>query len=359
MNKDWYDEVSTPSLILDYNVLEKNIQIMADFAKENQIMLRPHIKTHKCTEIGKMQLNAGASGICVATVGEAEVFADNGFPDILIANEVVEIHKVKRLVELNKKSKVRVCIDSEKNIKDLNKEAESAGLKLEVLMEIDVGLTRNGVKPDGPVLKIANLVKDSPALDLIGVQGYEGHLKYIKEFEQKKKQTELCMQKLVDVKNLLNRSGFDINYATASNSTSYMISGKYPGITEIQPGTYALSDLELYGKVPHFQPAISVLATINNQTGKRNFTLDAGEKSCPTVDGKPTLKHYPKGNIRIFTEEHSQFKAGPNDDFEIGQKLELVPSHACITSNLWDRFVVIKDDKFMTHWEISARGKNY
>jgi D-serine deaminase-like pyridoxal phosphate-dependent protein len=359
MNPNWYNDVTTPALVLNYEQLVKNVQTMANFAKENNIKLRPHIKTHKCPEIGKMQLEAGASGICVATVGEAEVFVENGFDDILIANEVVELHKVKRLAKLNKKALARVCVDSEKNIKDLNRAAMEENIKLEILFEIDVGLTRNGVKPDGPVLELANLIKESPALELVGLQGYEGHLKYLKDVEYRKQRTEECMQLLVNTRDLLNDNGFDIEYTTASNSTTYMFAGKYPGIIEIQPGTYALSDHELSEAVPHFQPAISVLATINNQTGKRNFTIDAGEKSCPSVDGKPILKYHPKSRINILTEEHSQFRAGAKNSFEIGQKIELVPSHACLTANLWDHFVVVKENKVIGKWEIKARGKNY
>jgi len=359
MGLGWHENVSTPALVIDYNKLVKNIETMANFAKENKVNLRPHIKTHKCPKIGQMQLEAGASGICVATIGEAEVFTEKGFNDILIANEVVEINKMIRLIEINKKNLVRVCVDSKKNINDLSKLANKVNVKLEVLIDIDVGLGRTGVKPGKPVLKLAKFIKELPNLELVGFMGYEGHLTYLTDFGYKKQQTELCMKMLVDTRDLLNENGFEIEYITTSGSGTYMIAGKYPGITEIQPGTYPFFDEHMSKCVPNFEIALTILATINNQTGKRNFTLDMGSKACSTADGKPIFKEYSKSKMTLLTEEHGQFKAGKDDSFEIGQKVELIPGHVCPTVNLYDFFNVIKDDKLIDKWEISARGKNY
>ncbi len=359
MGLSWHENVSTPALVIDYNKLVKNIETMANFAKENKVYLRPHVKTHKCPKIGQMQLEAGANGICVATIGEAEVFADNGFDDILIANEVVEINKMRRLIEINNKNLVRVCVDSQKNVKDLSELANKSNIKIEVLLDIDVGLGRTGVKSGEPALELANIIKKTPNLELVGLMGYEGHLTYLTDFENKKNQTELCMKMLVDMSDLLNKNGFEINYITAAGSGTYMIAGKYPGITEIQPGTYPFFDEHMSKCVPDFEIALTILATINNQTGKRNFTLDMGSKACSTADGKPIFKDYRKSKMTLLTEEHGQFKAGKDDSFEIGQKVELIPGHVCPTVNLYDFFNVIKDDKLIDKWEISARGKNY
>jgi len=359
MGLGWHENVSTPALVIDYNKLVKNIKTMANFAKENKVNLRPHIKTHKCPKIGQMQLEAGAKGICVATIGEAEVFADNGFNDILIANEVVEINKMRRLIEINNKNLVRVCVDSQKNVKDLSELANKSNIKIEVLLDIDVGLGRTGVKSGEPALELANIIKKTPNLELVGLMGYEGHLTYLTDFENKKKQTELCMKMLVDTSDLLNKNGFEIDYITAAGSGTYMIAGKYPGITEIQPGTYPFFDEHMSKCVPDFEIGLTILATINNQTGKKNFTLDMGSKACSTADGKPIFKDYPKSKMTLLTEEHGQFKASKDDSFEIGQKVELIPGHVCPTVNLYDFFNVIKDDILIDKWEISARGKNY
>ncbi|MFX1572415.1 MAG: DSD1 family PLP-dependent enzyme [Promethearchaeota archaeon] len=359
MEENWKDKVSTPALVVDYNLMKKNIETMAKFAKANNVNLRPHVKTHKCPKIGKMQLEAGASGICVARVGEAEIFAEHGFDNILIANEVIDLNQIKRLVELNKNSLVRVCVDSEKNIKDLNKIASKEGINLEVLLEVDVGLGRNGVEPGKPALYFANLIKDRKNLKLVGLQGYEGHLTAVIDPELRKKKTEECMKSLVETRDYLNNNGFEITYLTASNTVTYRFSAKYEGITELQPGTYIFNDEHYHRVSPEYDIAVSVLSTVTNNPGRRVYTIDAGLKAATNDNGNPVFKKYPKSKIKVMTEEHSIIRTGPRDQFEIGQKIELFPSHICTTVNLYDFFTIIKDDKFIGRWDILARGKNY
>ncbi len=359
MEESWKDEISTPALLVYYDMMTENIEKMAKFAKENNVKLRPHVKTHKCPIVGKMQLEAGANGICVARVGEAEIFAENGFNDILIANEVVNLTQIKRLVELNKTSLVRVCVDSEKNVLDLNKIASKNDVKLEILIEVDVGLGRNGVKPGEPALKLANLILKQPNLKLVGLQGYEGHLTSIIDPELRKKQAKECMKLLVDTKDLLNINGFNINYLTVSNTVTYKFSAKYDGITELQPGTYIFNDEHYHRVSPEFNIAATVLGTITNNPSERFYTIDVGLKAATNDNGNPILKNFPKCKIRVMTEEHSIFRTGPKDNFKIGQKVELYPSHICTTVNLYDFFTIIKDDEVFDKWEILARGKNY
>ena len=361
--KTWMDEVSTPALVIDYDKLKFNIDKMNKFAIDNKINLRPHVKTHKCPEIARMQVKAGAKGICVAKVGEAEVFVNNGFDDILIANEVVGRDKIQRLAELNKKAKVMICVDSHENIFELNKIALENKVIFDLLLDIDVGLGRTGIKSTNMVLELADMIKDARNLRLVGLMGYEGHLTYLSDNNIRKTQTNECMKNLVDIKNLLNRNGHDINYITAAGSGTFMFAGKYPGITEIQPGTYVFWDTHMNKACPGlFEQAVTILATINNKTKKNAFTLDMGSKSCSVADGNPTFKDYPEQvKMRLLTEEHGQFKARKNvrDKFEIGQKLELIPAHVCPTINLYDFFYVRKGNKIIDKWKILARGKNF
>lgn len=359
MEQNWKDEISTPALVINYDLMLENIKTMAKFAKDSGVDLRPHVKTHKCPEIAKLQLEAGARGICVAKVGEAEIFAKGGFNDILIANQVVDLGHIKRLIELNKSSLVRVCVDSKKNITDLNHLADKAGVKLEVVMEIDIGLGRNGVKPGQPTLEIANFISEKKSLKLVGLQGYEGHLISVFDDEMRKKQTEECMEQLLKARDILNENGFEINYLTASNTATCKYSGKVKGITELQPGTYIFNDEHHERVAPEFKIAATVLAGITNNPNKRIYTMDAGLKAVTTDNGNPIFKDYPKSKIRIMTEEHGIFKSGPKESFEIGQKIEIIPSHICTTVNLYDFFMVIRQGKVMAKWNIAARGKNY
>ncbi|MFX0101470.1 MAG: alanine racemase [Candidatus Hodarchaeota archaeon] len=359
MDKEWYEMVSTPSLIVHQEKMMRNIETMAKVARDGKVNLRPHVKTHKCPEIAKLQLEAGAGGICVAAVGEAEVFASHGCDDILIANQVVETHKMQRMIDLAGKVKLRACVDSVKNIKDLNALANKAGIKLEVLLDIDVGMGRTGVLPGAPSLEMANFVKDAPFLELVGFQVYEGHLNYLLDFDEKKTQTHDCMKLVVDTRDLLNDNDFEIDYITASGTSTSSISSQYPGITEIQPGTYIFSDVHTQDRCPEYEIALTILSTVNNKVGKNMYTLDMGSKSVATADGKPELRDYPSSKMQMLNEEHGQFRAKKGDTFEIGQKIELVPAHVCPTCNLYDHYNVIKDGEFIGKWNIEARGKNY
>lgn len=359
MNKNWKDYISTPALILNYDIMRRNIDKMAEFAKEKKINLRPHLKTAKLPIIAHMILKAGgAKGIAVAKVGEAEIFVQSGIDDILIANQVVEPEQIKRLVMLNKYALVRCAVDSKKNIMDLSKYANEANIKLEVLLEINLGLGRAGVKPGKDALEMANFIKDTPEIKLVGLQGYEGHLTPMMNLEQKEIHTKECMKLVIDTKNLLKKNGFDINYISTSGSGTYMYAAEVEGITEIQPGTYVFSDEHLHRVNPIFEPAVTVLSTIQNQVGKKEFTLDAGTKAIPIGDGKPIIRDYPKIKFRVINEEHTQIKA-LGADFEIGQKIELIPAHICITVNLYDYIHVIKNNEYVGKWPILARGKNY
>jgi D-serine deaminase-like pyridoxal phosphate-dependent protein len=359
LKDSWKEDIPTPALVLNYDLMERNIRTMAKFAKENHVNLRPHLKTAKLPIIAHLIIKAGgAKGIAVAKVGEAEIFAQCGFEDILIANQVIDSEHIKRLILLNKYCLVRCAVDSKQNILELSKQATRANIELEVLLEINLGLGRAGVEPGKPALELANFIRETPGIKLVGLQGYEGHLTPMMNMEQKEAMTKDCMAMIIKTKDLLNQNGFDINYVSTSGSGTYMYSAKCEGITEIQPGTYVFSDEHLYRVNPIFEPAVTVLTTVQNQTGDKEFTLDAGTKAIAIGDGKPIVKNYPKINFRVINEEHTQIKAiGAN--FDIGQKLELIPAHVCITVNLYDYIHVIKNDEYIGKWSILARGKNY
>jgi D-serine deaminase-like pyridoxal phosphate-dependent protein len=358
MDESWKNEIPTPALVLNYDIMRENIKLMADFTKENNVNHRPHVKTHKCPIIGHMQLRAGCKGITVAKVGEAEIFAYSGFEDIFIANQVIDPTHINRLAKLSKYISIKCIVDSKKNILDLNNIAAKNNSKLEVLLDVNLGLGRSGVQPGEPALEMANFIKKTEKLRLVGLFGYEGHLTPMMNLEQKEMMTKECMKMIVDTRDLLNKNGFNINHISTSGSATYMYAAKIDGITEIRPGTYIFSDEHLYRVNPVFKHAVSILGTVQNQTGKKEFTTDTGTKSIDIGDGKPIFKEYPKNTIRVMNEEHLQFKAlGAN--FEVGQKVELIPAHVCASVNLYDYFHVIKNNEYIGKWPILARGKNY
>ncbi|TXT58232.1 MAG: Alanine racemase [Promethearchaeota archaeon] len=362
MEQNWKEQIPTPALVLNYDQMVKNMEYMADFVKKNNVNLRQHVKTAKIPLVAHIQqkiAGENAKGIAVAKVGEAEIYAQAGFDDILIANQVINPSHIERMVLLNKYIDIRCCVDSKKNIDDINRIASKYNSTLELLIDVDLGMGRTGVKPGEPALDLANYIREKSHLKLVGLQGYEGHLTPQTDHDLRKEQTEACMKDLVDTRDLINDNGFDISWLSASGSGTFMFSAEYPGITEVQPGTYVFSDEHVYRVVEDFIPAVTVLGTISNKMGKRLYTMDAGTKAFPTGDGRPEFKGHPKCRFRVVTEEHSQFKAGTKDDFEIGDKIELIPAHICITVNIYDHIHVVKSGEYVGKWKILARGKNY
>ncbi|MBD3197293.1 MAG: hypothetical protein GF317_19720 [Candidatus Lokiarchaeota archaeon] len=360
--ESWKNLIPTPALVLNYNIMEKNMKYVAKFARENNVKLRHHVKTAKTPIVAHIQMKlAGdaAEGIAVAKVGEAEIYRQCGFDDILIANQVLDPNHIERLMKLTKYTKIRVVVDSEKNILDLSKSTVRNSTELEVLIDIDLGMGRTGVKPYEPALKLAQFAEAHEGIKVVGLQGYEGHLTPQTNYDLRKEQTEEAMNQLIATRDLLNENGFNIDYISASGSGTFTFSGKIDGITEIQPGTYVYSDEHICRVCSDFEPAATVLSTITNNTGRRLYTMDAGEKALETADGNPLFKDYPKCRFRVVTEEHTQFKSGVKDELEIGQKVELIPAHICITVNLYDYIHVVKDGEYIGKWAILARGKNY
>ncbi|TFG14953.1 MAG: hypothetical protein EU535_02500 [Promethearchaeota archaeon] len=359
MDDNWKEEIPTPALVLNYNIMVENIQNMAKFAKEHNIDHRPHVKTHKCPIIAHMQIKAGCKGITVAKVGEAEVFAQTGLDDIFIANQVIVPNHIDRLAKLNKYIKIRCAVDSQKNILDLSNIAAKNNTTLNVFLDVNLGLGRSGVEPGEPALEMANFIKKTPNIELVGLMGYEGHLTPMMNLDQKEKMANECFKKIVDTRDLLNKNGFNVNDITTSGSGTYRYAAVYDGITEIRPGTYIFSDEHLQMIEKEFKIAVTILGTIQNQTGKKEFTTDAGAKAIATGDGKPEFKDIPKSKIRVMNEEHTQFKAIGVDNLEIGQKIEFIPAHICTSVNLYDYIHVVKDNNYVGKWKIYARGKSY
>jgi D-serine deaminase-like pyridoxal phosphate-dependent protein len=360
MDDNWKNEITTPALVLDYNKMMENINTMAKFAKEHDINHRPHVKTHKCPIIAHLQLKAGCKGITVAKVGEAEVFAQSGIDDIFIANQVIVPNHIDRFAKLNKYIKISCAVDSQKNILDLSKIAAQNNTTLKVFLDINLGLGRSGVEPGEPALEMARFIEKTPNIDLVGLFGYEGHLTPMMNLDQKEKMANECFKMIVDTRDLLNENGFEIKDITTSGSGTYRYAVNYDGITEIRPGTYVFSDEHLDMVEKAFKIAVTILGTIQNQTGKKEFTTDAGAKAIATGDGKPEFKDFPRSKIRVMNEEHTQFKAiGLDKNLEIGQKIEFYPAHICTTINLHDHIHVIKDNEYVGTWEILARGKSY
>jgi len=352
------DELDTPALVVDLKLLEGNIMKMADFFRDKEAKLRPHVKTHKCPQIALMQLGAGARGITCAKLAEAEVMAGNGIEDILIANEVVGVGKIERLLKLNGICDALVAIDNVANAEMISAMALGNGKRVGVVLEIDVGMERCGVRPGGEALSFARNVSRMRGVSIKGIMGYEGHAVMIQDFEERRRTCTRALELLLDTKSALEREGIRVEVVSAGGTGTYDITGSHPGITEVQAGSYATMDARYKGIVPDFDCAIGILASVISRPTSDRAVVDAGMKSATTEFGLPLVKGIEGVKVMKLNEEHGILRLGEGTRLSLGDKIELIPAHGCTTINLHDRMYALRDGAVESVWGIAARGKS-
>jgi len=347
------NEIETPALLVDLDILEFNIQKMADYFKDKKSKLRPHFKTHKSVTIAQMQIEAGAKGICCAKLGEAQVLVAAGIRDILIANQVVDSDKVYRLAALANNTRLSVCVDNTENIAELSRAAEAYGSTIYVLVELEVGMGRCGVDTKEEALKLAKQIDTSKGLVFEGFQAYTGQLSLKKDHTERIKGTLDAEAFVLETKKHLEENGISVKEISGAGTGTYNIPGTHDIWTEIQAGSYVFMDSD-YGELGlGFGKSLSVLTTVIHKRAGNAIT-DAGKKVCCQEKGVPILKDYPELSVKL-NEEHGKIE-DEKDELNYLQKLEYIPSHCCATVNLHDNFYCVRNDLLEVVWPVSARG---
>jgi len=349
-------DIDTPALLIDLDTMERNIEIMAEFFERHTSNLRPHTKTHKCPVLAHKQLRAGAKGITCAKLGEAEVMAGAGISDILIANQIIGEQKITRLANLAHHCDIIVAVESAENVADLSNAAKRVGSTIRILIEVDVGMHRCGIKSAEAAPALARTIIDSPNLKFEGIMGYEGHVVMVPDLEDRESAAMESMKTLVGVKEVLEQNGIEVKIVSAGGTGTYNISGVYPGITEIEAGSYILMDAKYRGVLQDFESALTILSTVTSRPDKESAIIDAGMKAMTFEFGMPELIGVPGASISFLSEEHGHIYIEDADP-KVGQKVELVPSHCCTTINLHDRFYGVRGDRLEAIWPIAGRGK--
>lgn len=352
-------EIDTPALVLDIGAAERNIRRMADRFAGQKVRLRPHAKTHKTPILAHKQLAAGAIGVTCTKLGEAEVMAAAGIGDILLSSEVVGATKVGRLIALNRHARVITVIDDAAAARAISDAAEAAGIRVPALVDIDVGQRRTGVQPGEPALALAREISRMPGLKLIGVQGYEGHLQHIQDEQQRGDRCRAAMQALTGTAELLAQDGLGVEIVSTGGTGTHAFAGEFPGITEIQPGSYVVMDAH-YGTVEGlaFEQALFIRTTVISKGRSDAATVDAGLKAASIDSGLPGVRGIPGAQFLFAGDEHGTVLFGePRPDVRVGDVIELVPSHCDTTINLHDFYWVVRDGKIEDVWPIAARGK--
>jgi D-serine deaminase-like pyridoxal phosphate-dependent protein len=357
-------ELPTPALILDLDALESNLKRMASLVARAGIALRPHAKTHKCPEIARRQVALGAIGICAATVAEAEVMADAGLPGILLTSPIADRGKVARMVELKRRGRdVMLAVSHRFEAELLDAEAQSAGVALDVLLDLDVGDRRMGIEPGAEAETLAERIGKCRSLNLVGVQAYSGAASHVVGHQERLAFSRQTLEHAVEARRRLESRGFDARVLSVGSTGTFDIDAAIPGVTELQCGSYVFLDDDyraIGGARPYdaFTPSLSVLATVVNERADL-AVLDAGIKAfatdvpiLPTVIGRPDLSYTRRGD------EFGQVTGTGDSLPRIGDRVALTVPHCDPTVNLYDRIYALRGEYVEAVWPILARRES-
>jgi D-serine deaminase-like pyridoxal phosphate-dependent protein len=350
------DDVTTPALLLDLDVAKRNIDAMAAKFRELPAELRPHIKVHKSPQLSRMQVDAGAIGVACATVWEAVVMAESGIEDVLVANQVVHPDKLRTLAELARNHRITIAVDDLQNVEQLAEAADTAGSRLELLIEIDVGMGRCGVRTKEQALPLAERIAELPTLSFRGMQGYEGHCMLEPDRETRLRECGNANAKLIEAVDFLAEQGHASADVSAGGTGTYFITGANPRVTEVQAGSYTLMDYFHGSLVPGgFEVAMTVLGTVISRQGN-TVVLDCGRKSVGIDFVTPPLRDYPDGEVRYYAEEHCLVDFPGTPPIELGERAEVIAGYGPTTVNLYDVFHVVEDGAVTDIWPVTPRG---
>lgn len=348
-------ELDTPTLLLDRAACDRNLTRMAAFFANRSAKLRPHFKNHKCVTLAKRQLAAGAVGITCAKLSEAEVLVEHGIDNVLIANQVVGLPKMSRLVRIAAQARVTVAVDHWEQAVAISAAAEAAGTTVHLLVEIDIGMGRCGVLPGAAALDLARQVARLPGVQFAGLQAYEGHVVNVLDRTERAERARNAMQLAIDTRRQIEAAGLRVACLSGCSSATYDSTGLLDGVDEVQAGTYATMDRQYRRLVPEFEQALSLLVRVISRPDADRAVLDVGVKGAGGEFGVPAIDGYPEVEIPFFlAEEHVVVRRVP--DWPIGQLLRLIPSHACTTCNLHREMVVHDEGRVVDIWPIEASG---
>jgi D-serine deaminase-like pyridoxal phosphate-dependent protein len=327
------------------DAMETNLKRMGEFFSEGPTRLRPHYKNHKCVALARRQLAHGAVGITCATLGEAEALARNGIRGILLANEIAGPVAIERFVELSRITEIMVGVDNAHTVAALAAASTHARVPLHVLVDVNVGMGRCGVLPGELVLKLAQFAA-SKGLHVRGVLGYEGHCVRMEPGPEKVRAAHEAMDRLVRSAELLRAHGLPAPIVSGGGTGTYDISGRFPGVTEIQGGSYLLWETDYAAVCPGFEPALSLLGTVISRTGNERLILDVGLKEISGERGVPVLKNAAGARLRKLNAEHAVVDIlDSNFPAQVGDQMEIWARYSDATVNLHRKMYGVRGDR--------------
>ena len=366
--------LNTPSLLIDKSVLLKNIKTMSDYTIKNKINLRPHAKSHKISEISKMQIKHGAIGICVATLYEAEVMSKNNIENILITTPITNLNSENKLCKLIKSSKnIMLIIDSIYGLKFLEKIAIKIKKKINILVDCDImgigtnKIRRTGAKSIKEIVNLASLININEHLNYMGITAYAGDVQHINNYNERKIETTIRHNYLNKIINKLKKENLSPQIISGGGTGSYDIDTKSKLFTELQTGSYIFNDVE-YDNVNTyksntnpFKSGLFIASSIISIIDDYNYIVDAGLKAFSTDSKylpKPTGSLPKNSKYTFMGDEHGKITLPreSNKKLNYGEIIIIQPSHCDPTVNLYDKCYLIEKDKISKYWFVDARG---
>ncbi len=358
-------EIDTPALVVDLDIFERNLCRVAEYTREHGLRLRPHTKTHKSPRIARRQLESGAAGLTVAKVSEAEVMLGAEPPDLLVAFPIVGRQKLERLMEVARKTRVTVALDSAVAARQLSDAARAAQVEVGVLAEVDAGLGRVGVAPGAPLLALAQTIEKLPRLRLEGITFYPGHIKDLDEsgLRALAQMGDLLRSILYD----FERAGIAVRIVSGGSTPTLVHSHELAGLNEIRPGTYVFNDVNTMrsGGCTLNDCAASILATVVSTARPGQMIVDGGSKTFssdrPVNSAEVTFGHVmeaPGARFHKMNEEHGFVDVSRAErEFSIGDRVHIIPNHICVAVNLHEKIYGIRGETVEEVWPVEARGK--
>jgi D-serine deaminase-like pyridoxal phosphate-dependent protein len=352
--------LDTPALLVDIETMDRNIAHIAGTMREHGVQWRPHAKGHKCPAITHRQIAAGAIGVTVAKVSEAEVMAASGVMDILIANQVVGPIKTRRLAALVAATgaDVIVCVDNAANVRELDDAAASFGVRPRVLVEVDSGMQRCGVAPGEPTVELARIVDASPHLRFAGVMAWEGHTVAMADHETRREEIVKAIGLLAGAADAVRTAGLPVDIVSCGGSGTYLHTASQPGITEVQAGGATMGDGFYRALESPVEPALTLMSTVTSRPTADRIVIDAGRRAIDPSQKPPVARDVDGVQSIRFSAEHGILTLdGPAEWPRVGDRLELEVNYTDQAVHLHESLFGIRDGVIAAVWPVACRGR--
>lgn len=352
------DDLDTPCLTVDLDVFERNVRTC--LSRLAGVRVRPHLKTAKSPEVARLLLDAGATGVCVAKLSEAEVMLAGGVDDVLITTEIagpVKVRRLARLIAERPAARVRIVVDSWEGASVID---AALTRPVETLIDVNVGQDRCGVAPED-ARTLADRLRGLERLRLIGLQGYEGHLQHVRDATERQALCDGAMSRLETAAQQLRAGGHTVEVVSTGGTGTAELCAAHSFVTEVQPGSFAFMDTDYLdtGGLP-YESSLVAIATVISRPAPDRAVIDAGLKTLSDDSGPARLIDAPGWTYRHAGDEHGKLTPTGESgrrELRVGDRVRLIPSHIDPTINLHDVLYAHRGGMVEATWAVAARGK--